>query len=376
MKLLLAPASYKESMSAREAAEAMARGARAADPRLPLELLPVADGGEGTLDTLVFSGRGVTRAVEVTGARGEPVTARIGLLPDGSMVVEAAEAVGLARLPPERRDPRLATSRGVGEMIRAALDLGATRIVVGLGGSATNDGGAGALRALGAVLLDASGQPVEPGGAALARLASADLAGLDPRLARVPLAIACDVRSPLCGDGGASRLFGPQKGATPAVVEELEAALGHFGRVLERALGRELAEVPGAGAAGGLGAGLLASGGRLVPGAELVLQAIGFDRHLGHALGVLTGEGALDGQTPQGKAIAAIVSHAYRARVPVIALAGRLVPGYEALFARGLTSAFSIVPGPCDLATARAEGAANLEAAARAVVRLTYNPAR
>lgn len=376
MKLLLAPASYKESMSAREAAEAMARGARAADPRLQLELLPVADGGEGTLDTLVFSGRGVTRSVEATGARGEPVAARLGLLPDGSMVVEAAEAVGLARLPPERRDPRLATSRGVGELIRAALDLGATRIVVGLGGSATNDAGAGALQALGASLRDAAGRPLEPGGAALAEAATVDLHGLDPRLARVPLQVACDVRSPLCGDTGASRLFGPQKGATPAVVDELEAALGHFGRLLEGAAGRDIVDVPGAGAAGGLGAALLAAGGSLVPGAELVLQAIGFDRHLADACGVLTGEGALDGQTVQGKAIAAIVGHAYRARVPVIALAGRLMPGYEALFARGLTSAFSIVPGPCDLATARAEGAANLEAAARAVVRLTYNPAR
>lgn len=373
MTLVLAPASFKESLSAREAAEAMARGARAAAPEVPLALVPVADGGEGTLDTLVFSAGGTTREVPVLGALGERRTARLGLLPDGAIVVEAAEAVGLASIPPARRDPRLATSHGVGALIRAALDLGARRVVVGLGGSATNDGGAGALQALGAVLRDAGGASLAPGGAALAGLASLDLAGLDPRLARVPLAVACDVRSPLCGPHGASRLFGPQKGAGPQAVEELEAALAHFGRVLERDTGRAVADVPGAGAAGGLGAALLACGGALVPGAELVLDAIGFDRRLAGARAVLTGEGALDGQTLQGKAIAAVAARASRAGVPVIALAGRLVPGHEALFAAGLSAAFSIVPGPCDLATARREGAANLERATRSAVRLLYN---
>lgn len=371
MKLVLAPASFKESMSGGEAAAAMARGARAARPDLELALLPVADGGEGTLDTLVFAGGGGTRTVEVTGALGERRAARLGMLPGGVAVVEAAEAVGLAAMAPERRDPRRASSRGVGELIRAALDAGAASILVGLGGSATNDAGAGALQALGVTLLDAGGAPLGPGGAGLAGLASADFSGLDPRLREVPLSVACDVRSPLCGPTGASRLFGPQKGASPAVVEELESALAHFGRVL----GRGIASAPGAGAAGGLGAALLACGARLVPGAELVLDAIGFDRQLAGARAVLTGEGALDGQTLQGKAIAAVVAHAARAGVPVIALAGRLVAGYEALFEAGLTSAFSIVPGPCALATAQAEGAANLESATRAVVRLLDAPA-
>lgn len=372
MKLVLAPASFKESMTARQAALAMQRGARAAAPGLELVLRPVADGGEGTLETLVFAAGGSLRTLEVTGPREVPVHARVGALPDGTAVVEAAEACGLGLLPLSQRDPRLTTSRGVGEMLGAVLDSGASRVVVGLGGSATNDAGAGLLQALGASLLDDAGRRIGPGGAALARLARIDLAGVDPRLARTQLEVACDVTSPLCGPEGASAMFAPQKGAPPEAVAELEASLTHFAAILERDTGRRVRDVPGAGAAGGLGAALLLCGARLVLGIELVLDAVGFDVALSGASAVLTGEGSLDGQTLHGKAIAGVSARAARRDVPVIALAGRLGTGYERLYSRGLTTAVPIAPGPDRTEDAVRDGALNLERATRDIVRLLH----
>ena len=372
MKLVLAPASFKESMTARQAALAMQRGARVAVPDALLVLLPIADGGEGTLDALVFAAGGSLRTIEVTGPRGVPVQARIGRLPDGTAVVEAAEACGIGLLPLPLRDPRLTTSRGVGEMLSAALDSGASRVLVGLGGSGTNDAGAGLLQALGASLLDDVGRRIGSGGAALARLARIDLAGLDPRLARIQLDVACDVTSPLCGPEGATAVFAPQKGASPEAVAELEASLGHFAAILERDTGRRVGDVPGAGAAGGLGAALLLCGARLVSGSDLVLDAVGFDAALAGACAVLTGEGSLDGQTARGKAIGGLAARAASRGVAVIALAGRLGVGYERLYERGLTAALPIAPGPHRTDDALLNGAVNLERATRDVVRLLY----
>lgn len=371
MKIVLAPDSFKESLSARAAALAMERAVRRAIPDAVTVLLPIADGGEGTLETLVFATGGTMHRVEVAGPLGSRVAARYGTLGGGgAAVVEMAEASGLHLVPAENRDPRATTTRGTGELIRHALDRGARSLIVAIGGSATNDAGAGALQALGAGLFDEAGAPLGPGGGSLARLARIDLSTLDPRLAAAELRVACDVTSPLCGPDGASAVFGPQKGATPAMVAELDANLSRFAEVLRRDTGLDVREAPGSGAAGGLGAALLACGGRLLPGIELVLDAVDFDEKVRGAIAVLTGEGRIDAQTPGGKVIAGLVTRAKRAGVPVIAFAGWVEPGFEALYDRGLLSVHSIQPRPVSLPEALASGEASLEAAVFGVARL------
>jgi glycerate kinase len=371
MKLVLAPDSFKESLSARVAALAMERAVRRAIPGAETVLLPIADGGEGTMATLVFATGGRMHRAEVAGPLGSRVAARYGTLGDGATaVVEMAEASGLQLVPAENRDPRATTTRGTGELIRQALERGTRSLIVAIGGSATNDAGAGALQALGAGLFDEAGAPLGPGGGSLARLARIDLDTLDPRLAGADIRVACDVANPLYGPDGASAVFGPQKGATPAMVAELDANLLRFAEVLRRDTGLDVRKTPGAGAAGGLGAGLLACGGRLVPGIELVLDAVAFDEKVLGAAAVLTGEGRIDAQTPGGKVIAGVVTRAKRAGVPVIAFAGSVEPGFEALYERGLLSVHSILPRPVSLAEALASGEANLEAAVFGVARL------
>ena len=371
MKIVLAPDSFKESLSARAASLAMERAVKRAIPDAETILLPIADGGEGTMETLVFATRGEIRTVEVTGPLGTRVSARYGMLGDGATaVVEMAEASGLQLVPAANRDPRTTTTRGTGELILHALERGARSLIVAIGGSATNDAGAGALQALGAGLFDQAGLPLGPGGGSLARLERIDLGTLDARLAGADLRVACDVTNPLCGPQGASAVFGPQKGATPAIVAELDANLRRFADVLHRDTGRDVREAPGSGAAGGLGAALLACGGRLVPGIELVLDAVAFDEKVRGSVAVLTGEGQIDAQTPGGKVIAGLVTRAKRAGVPVIAFAGSVEPGFEALYDRGLLSVHSILPRPASLAEALASGEANLEAAVFGVARL------
>ncbi|MCW5889186.1 MAG: glycerate kinase [bacterium] len=324
----------------------------------------------GTLDALVDATGGRVRRVQCVDPLGRPSYARIGVLGDGvTAVVEMAEASGLARLTAAERDPERTTTLGTGELVRAALDGGARTLVVAIGGSATNDGGAGLLAALGARLLDAEDRPLPPGGAALARLARVDLSGLDPRLAGVRLRVACDVDNPLCGPHGASRVFGPQKGADPAAVERLDAALARYGAVLARAIGRDVATVAGSGAAGGLGAGLLACGAELERGVDLVLDTLRFDEHLRGAAWVFTGEGRLDAQTAGGKTIAGVVARAKRAGVPAIAFAGALAKGWEALLDRGLVAAFGIGAEPRSVDASLLEGPADLERTVAQVVR-------
>ncbi len=319
---LVAPQEFKGTLTAAEAAEAMARGLRASSPDVVLDVAPLADGGPGTVEALLAGLRGERRKQVVRGPLGAPVEAHWALVEDGrTAVVEMAAASGLSLLAPEARDALSASTYGTGELMRAALDSGCERLIVGLGGSATSDAGAGALEALGFRFLDAQGQPLPPGGAALARLVSVDASGRHPRLGEVEVLGATDVTSPLLGPDGAARLFGPQKGADAAGVEVLEAALAHAAQVL----GDTPAGWPGAGAAGGFGFGLLAlAGARLVPGYELVQRALGLERRVLMADVVLTGEGRFDRQTSLGKGPGGIARLAREHGTPVVLFAGQV----------------------------------------------------
>lgn len=358
MLVVIAPDSFKGSLSARQVAEAMAAGVRRVFPQAELSLVPMADGGEGTVQSLLDATGGTRREVMVDGPLGQPVRAFFGLL-GGSQtaVLEMAAASGLTLVPEEQRNPLLASTYGTGQLIRAALDAGARRILIGIGGSATNDGGAGMAEALGFCLLDAEGNALPRGGAALRRLARIDTGGVDPRIGTTEFVVACDVTNPLLGSDGASAVYGPQKGASPAMVAELDAALAQFARVIGAAFGLSVAEMPGAGAAGGLGAGLMAfCGARLVRGVQMVIDATGLRERLHRADLVLTGEGRLDGQTVQGKTVNGVALAAKEFGLPVLAVGGGLGPGHEAVYDAGIDAATTIVPGPMSLdeAVARA----------------------
>lgn len=372
MKIVIAPDSFKESLSAAGVASALARGLRQALPEAEVIECPLGDGGEGTLDAVLAATGGEVREARVTGPLGEPVTARWGWLAEQrTAFVEMASASGLELVPKARRDVRVATSHGTGELLRAALDAGAERLVLAIGGSATNDGGAGVLQALGVRLLDGQGQALAPGGAALASLASLNLTDLHPRLAAVEVVIAADVDNPLCGPQGASQIFGPQKGASPEQVRELDAALAHFATVTAATLGRDVSEQPGAGAAGGVGfaaLGFLQATFR--PGIEVVAELVGLEEALQDADLAVTGEGRLDGQTLRGKTPAGVLRLAQRHGVPVVAVAGSLGEGYDALYQQGLAAAFSLVPGPLSLEEALAQAEGLLERTARDIGRL------
>ncbi|TMJ93225.1 MAG: glycerate kinase, partial [Actinobacteria bacterium] len=324
------PQSFKGSADAVAVASAIARGVRRAWPEAEVEEVPLADGGEGTVRALVHATKGTTQLTRVHDPLGREIDAAWGIFGDGTTaIVEMAAASGLPLLRPEERDPRVTSTRGTGELILAAAQSGAHRIVIGIGGSATNDGGAGMARALGYRFFDREGRELPEGGAALARLQRID-GQTDPRLVRPAIDVACDVRNPLLGPEGASAVYGPQKGATPEIVRELDAALVRYADVLEAFVGRRIRDVPGAGAAGGLGAGLLAFlDARLVSGAELVLGAVGFAERLRGADLVITGEGRIDRQSGYGKLTGAVAAAARRARVPVVAVAGGLGLGHE-----------------------------------------------
>nr|PZN71570.1 MAG: glycerate kinase [Bacillota bacterium] len=372
MKIVIAPDSYKGSLTAAQVAEAMAAGVRRVWPDADLALVPMADGGEGTVQALVDATGGRLITAAVRGPLGDPVEAVFGMLGDGeTAVIEMAQASGLTLVPPERRNPLITTTYGTGELIRRALDLGAKRLIIGIGGSATNDGGAGMAQALGARLLDEDGRELEPGGAALARLARIDVAGLDPRVRSVQITVACDVDNPLTGPRGASAVFGPQKGATPEMVVQLDAALRRWAEVIRRDLGRDVENVPGAGAAGGLGAGLMAFlNAELRRGVEIVVEATGLDRHLAGADLCLTGEGSTDFQTVRGKTPMGVAAAARRHGVPVICLSGGLGRDYQQIYDVGIDAALPIVPGPVDLETAIREAARYVTDATERALRL------
>ncbi|VVE10166.1 Glycerate 2-kinase [Pandoraea iniqua] len=371
MKVVIAPDSFKESLSATEAAHAIRTGFSAIFPHAEFVLVPIADGGEGTVAALVRALGGEYRLERVSDPLGRPVDAQYGVAPDGVALIEVAAASGLACLTPAERNPLTASSRGTGELMLAALDAGLRRFVIGLGGSATNDAGQGILCALGARFLDENGHDIAPGGASLRTVTRVDVSRLDKRLRECVIELACDVDNPLCGETGASAIFGPQKGATSDHVSVLDDALNHFAKVLERDLSVPpgLAAIPGGGAAGGIGATLNAVlGARLRAGADIIAEASRLDDAIDGASLVITGEGRVDSQTVRGKAPAAVARIARQKGVPVIALGGSIGESGsddELLYGAGIHAVFGAVRAPCTIENALRHAHQNLQASAR-----------
>ncbi|MGG7782236.1 glycerate kinase [Klebsiella aerogenes] len=369
MKIVIAPDSYKESLSALDVATAIETGFREIYPHAEYVKVPVADGGEGTVEAMVAATQGHIVQVSVTGPLGEPVNAFYGLSGDMRCAyIEMAAASGLESVPPTRRNPLLTTSWGTGELIRHALDAGVSQIIIGIGGSATNDGGAGMAQALGAKLLSAGQQQIAPGGGALETLARIDLSELEPRLADCRIDVACDVTNPLTGPQGASAVFGPQKGATAAMIERLDRGLQHFAQIIDRDLDIDVLNLEGGGAAGGMGAALYAfCGANLRPGIEIVTDALGLAELVADADLVITGEGRIDSQTIHGKVPVGVAKVAKRFNVPVIGIAGSLTADVGVVHQHGLDAVFSVLYSVCTLDEALANAAANVRMTARNV---------
>jgi glycerate 2-kinase len=374
MKIVIAPDSFKESMTAAEVCSAVEAGFRKVLGDAEFVHVPVGDGGEGTVQSVVDATNGRIVEITATGPLGEKVDAFYGLTGDGkTAVIEMAAASGLHLVPREQRNPLVTTTRGTGELILDALDKKVERIVLGLGGSATNDGGAGMVSALGVKLLDVNGEELRPGGEALVELLTIDTSEMDPRLKSTKVDVACDVTNPLTGPLGASAVFGPQKGATPEMVGVLDASLKRYAEVIERNLGLQVDELPGAGAAGGLGAGVVAFlDGNLQSGIDLVLDVIRFEEAVRDADLVITGEGRIDSQTVHGKAPVGLAKRAkaVAADVPVVAIAGSIGPDYEAVFEHSIDAVFSVVNGVVTLEEALANGSVNVEKTAENIARL------
>lgn len=371
MRVLIAMDSFKGNISGLEASEAVARGVRRGCPWADLKILPIADGGEGTVEAFVRAMRGRTVSGVFTGPLGRPVEAAWGLLPDRGAVVEIAAASGLPLVPLGQRDPRRTTSLGTGEQIRAALDAGCRFIVLGLGGSATNDGGMGILAALGVRFLDAAGRVLTPCGESLEQVERIDLSRLDPRLAETELMLACDVQNPFCGPNGAAAVYGPQKGATAEIVQRLDAGLRQFAAAIERASGRNVLDLPGGGAAGGVGGGLTGLlGAKLIRGVDLLARVVRLDSEIRRADVIFTGEGRIDHQTAQGKVISGLAARARAAGVPLIALVGCVRGHIGPLMTMGLTAVFPITAGPCTTSQSFQRSREDLERTASQVIRI------
>ncbi|MDC9590501.1 glycerate kinase [Xenorhabdus sp. XENO-10] len=366
MKIVIAPDSFKESLSALQVAQAIERGFKEVYPQADYIKLPMADGGEGTVESLVATTGGKCIVCTVTDPLGQPVEAFFGLLGDGkTAVIEMAAASGLHLVPIEQRNPLVTTSYGTGELILAALEHGASKLILGIGGSATNDGGAGMMQALGANLLDYDGRILSFGGAALTRLESIDLTNLDSRLRKIELTVACDVNNPLCGEQGASVVFGPQKGATPEMVKSLDSALHHYGMKVESLMGKSVINAAGAGAAGGIGASLLGClGAKLQSGVEIVIDILKLEEAIQGADLVITGEGHIDSQTIHGKTPIGVACVAKKFGIPTIALVGGMSRDYHIVHQHGLDAVFSVIPEACSLSDALANGADNLQVTA------------
>ncbi len=372
MKIVIAPDSYKGSIYASDAARAMAEGVRRVLPDAEVVLVPVADGGDGTLETLVETSGGRIITSDVTGPLGETVSAQWGAMGDGvTAVAEMARTSGLALVSLEDRDPLNATTYGLGEVILEALEAGYRRFILGIGGSATNDAGAGMAQALGVRLLDADGAELPPGGAALARLVRIDVSGLDPRAVDAEFDVACDVNNPLTGPEGASAVYGPQKGATPEMIEQLDAALSNFANVVKRDLGADVNGVPGSGAAGGLGGGIMAFlGGRLRPGVDIVLDTVDLASRLDGADLIITGEGCMDFQTVYNKAPIGVARLAGERNIPVIGVSGSLGDGFTDVHEHGISAAVAITQAPMTLDEATDRVAELIASATEQAVRL------
>ena len=378
MKVVIAPQAFKGSISALNAAKAMEAGVLNALPDANTDLVPVADGGDGTLETLVEGSGGSIRTTSVTGPLGERRDALWGAMGDGvTAVVEMARTSGLALVSLDARDPLNTTTFGLGEAIAAALDEGFRRFIVGIGGSATNDAGAGMAQALGVLLSDERGNALAPGGAALAQLHNVDLSGIDERALEATFMVACDVTNPLTGPEGASAIYGPQKGATPEMVTELDSALGHFAEVVRRDIGVDVEHLQGSGAAGGLGGGMVAFlDAELRTGVDIIMDIVNIDERLEGADLVITGEGELDYQTLYNKAPIGVAQRAQAVGIPVVAIAGTLGDRHELVHDHGIDGALSIPTGPMTLDEASERAAELITLSTERMLRLMQTGAR
>ena len=378
MKIVIAPQGFKGNLTALEVARAIEEGIKRIVPDAETVLKPMADGGEGTVQALVDATGGELIITEVTGPLEERVNAHWGILSDKTTaVIEMASASGLPLVPPEKRNPFITTTYGTGELIRAALDRGCRKLIIGIGGSATNDGGIGMAQALGARLLDADNKELPFGGAALARLERIDISGMDPRLADFEVTLASDVNNPLCGPRGASAIYGPQKGASPEMVKQLDAALSHYADVIKKDLDIDLREVPGAGAAGGLGLGLMVFlKAKAVPGIDVVIRATNLVADLKGAEIVFTAEGRIDCQSAMGKVPTGVALAAKEFGATVIALAGEVADDCRVVFDQGIDAVLSIAPGPITLDQSMADAEKLLTNAAECAMRFIASQAK
>ncbi|ULT56141.1 glycerate kinase [Neobacillus drentensis] len=369
--IVLAPDSFKESMTAKEACKAMERGIKKVNHWITCIQVPMADGGEGTMQSLVDATCGEIYTEKVIGPLGNEVDALYGILGDGQTgIIEMASASGLHLVPKEKRNPLVTTTYGTGQLIKACLDQGIKKLLIGIGGSATNDGGAGVLQALGGKLLDVNGEELSFGGGELGRLARIDLTHLDSRIKDISLEVACDVNNPLCGEYGASFVFGPQKGATPEMIELLDKNLMNYANIIKAQFNLDLLDVPGAGAAGGLGAGLMMFlNGTLKKGIDMVIEYASLEEKVMDADMVWTGEGSIDFQTQFGKTPFGVASLAKKYHKPVVAFAGKVGENIDSLYEK-IDSIFSIMQGVCSLEEALANGQQNLKRASENTIRL------
>jgi len=371
-KIVIAPDSYKGCLSALDVANIIESAILEFYPKINIVKVPIADGGEGTVDALVTATKGKFIYSEVLNPLGEKILAKWGILGDGtSAVIEMASASGLPLVPKEKRNPYITSTFGTGQLILSALNAKCKKIVIGIGGSATNDGGAGMAKALGVKFFDESDNELEEGGLALQKLKRIDISNIDPRIKDVEILVACDVDNPLCGPRGASAVYGPQKGATPEMVKELDKALLNFSKVSKEATGKDVKDIPGAGAAGGLGAGLmLFTNASLIPGVELVLKITGFDTLVRDADLVITGEGNTDFQTVFGKAPVGVAKAAKKYNIPVICISGGLGDGYESVFENGIDAIISISSKPASLEECMLNGTTLLKSATKRLIRV------
>lgn len=365
MRIVIAPDSFKGCLNAVDAALAMRRGVRRVYPDSVIAMIPMADGGEGTVEAILCAVRGEKIKIDVTDPLGRSIGAAYALIDEGeTAIIEMAAASGLTLLSNQERNPRVTSTQGTGILIRDALDRGVKKILLGIGGSATNDGGAGLAVVLGIKLLDAQGNELPQGGAALANLVKIDMEGIDPRLAKVQIEVACDVKNPLCGPEGASAVYGPQKGANPEDIRILDKALHNFGEVLSRVVGTNLLELVGGGAAGGLGVGVVGFlRAKLRPGSQMVLEVVKADEKIMHADLVLTGEGRTDFQTAYGKVPVGVSALAQKYSVPVLVISGSVEGSPDFLADVGIASCFSVAEGPATLDEAFLKAGEQLERA-------------
>jgi glycerate kinase len=371
-KILVAPNAFKESLTAMEAADAIAEGIGRILPRATIIKIPIADGGDGTLEAVVAGTRGRIFKMRVTGPLGRQIKAEYGITGDGkTAIIEMSRASGLALVPPGQRNPMVTNSVGTGELILAALNRGTCHILLGIGGSATVDGGIGALQALGVRFLDLRGKPVGHGGNGLLAIESIDMSRVPPPLKRARIQVACDVDNPMVGPKGAAAVFGPQKGATTAMVKQLDRGLAKLADLIEKTTGRRIARIAGTGAAGGISGSLLGLlGAQLQPGSKLVFDLLKVRQAVSKVNWVITGEGRIDFQTPFGKAPGMLAKLAAQHRVPVIGIAGDIADDVDGLFSQGFTALFSLVNRPMDLATAMREAPHLMRRTAEQVARL------